>query len=172
MELLRCFLSHGGEECFCLYCLQSLQVLRPTDRSRRAFVHNILAILQFFRACIRITGSERCFFIHASASALFRIMLNQGLQWYSRWQAFKFCRCGCLGIAPVAHLLNKAAWPIRSISDKSPRAARDCSEATRALDRWYYLHTGNSGQSWCLSSSLSGRLSIQDEAMGVAQSTP
>ncbi len=71
-------------------------------------------------------------------------------------------------------MLKTSAWLLHLIGDKAPPAARDSSEVARSLRQRCYPHTGSDGQSWCWSSSLSlpVGLSIQDEAMDVARSTP
>ncbi len=43
----------------------------------------------------------------------------------------------------------------RLIGDKAPPVAHGSSEVARAFNRLCYPHTGSSGHSWCLSSSLS-----------------
>ncbi len=67
----------------------------------------------------------------------------------------------------IAQLLKKSAWLLHLIGDKASLAAR-------ALSRRCYPHTGSGGHRWCLGSSLSlfVRLSISDEDMDVARSTP
>ncbi len=72
-------------------------------------------------------------------------------------------------IAQEEHL---ATSPV--IGDKAPPATQDSSEVARSLKRYCYPHTGNGGNRWCLSSSLSLSVgfSIQDEAMDVARSAP
>ncbi len=78
--------------------------------------------------------------------------------------------CCCSGKASRAQLLMKSAWLLHLIGD----GARNNDEVARALNQRCYLHSGNGGYSWCLSSSLpkSVGFPIQDEAMDVAQSAP
>ncbi len=54
-----------------------------------------------------------------------------------------------------AQLLKRCAWLLHLIGDEVPPSARDNSAVARALSRRCYLHTGNGGLSWCLTSSLS-----------------
>ncbi len=60
-------------------------------------------------------------------------------------------------------------WLLHLIDEKALPAARDRSEAARALNRICNPHPN-----WCLSSSqsLSVGFSVQDEAMDVARSAP
>ncbi len=58
----------------------------------------------------------------------------------------------------------------RLIGDKASPAARGSSEVARAFNRRCYPHTGSSGHSWCLSSSISwpvGFSGCQVRATGV-----
>ncbi len=77
--------------------------------------------------------------------------------------------CCCLGIAQRANMLKMCAWLLHPTGDKAPPVARN----SRTLNQ-RYTHIENGGHSWCVSSSLSlsAGFSMQDEAMGVAQSAP